>query len=536
MSNMKLENLEKLKYEQNIYKAEVSLHEFLKQAWPHMEGEKSFIDGWHIQAIAEHLEALTNREIKNLIINIPPRCCKSSLISVAFPAWVWLHNPHERFMYASYALSLSLRDSVKCRRLILSPWYQSRWGSRFQLVGDQNTKGRFDNTHTGYRIASSTGSAATGEGGSILICDDPNNALDGESEVQRTRKIEWLTQVWSTRLNDKKNDCRIVVQQRLHEGDVTGHIINHDENQEWVKLILPMEFDSSRRSKTIILPSTKGKIWEDPRTKENQLLWPERINHDELASLKAALGSSYAIAGQLQQRPAPEAGGILKKSWFQWWKYESLPTLEFIIQSWDTAFSTNKTAAYSACTTWGMFYDHNNVENVILLSMWRDRVEYTELRARAKRLYFDYRDTGKERNPRFTGKCIDMCLIEAKGSGDPLIRDLNMAGIPAQAVNPLAEKGAGTSGSSAKVRRALFVTPLLEGGRVWVVARSPRFDTLLPFADEFVEMAACFPNLESNDVIDSMSQALTKLKTGMFILTPHDPQPIIKISKESRVY
>lgn len=183
---------------------QLSLYEFFKQAWPIMEGDKEFIDGWHIQTICEHLEAVSNREIRNLLINIPPRCSKSSLVSIAFPAWRWIHKSSEQFLYASYALSLALRDSVKCRRLILSPWYQERWGNIFKLVGDQNTKGRFDNTGTGYRLATSSGSAATGEGGSMLITDDPNNALDGESEVQRERKIDWWTGVWSTRLNDKK--------------------------------------------------------------------------------------------------------------------------------------------------------------------------------------------------------------------------------------------------------------------------------------------------------------------------------------------
>lgn len=521
-------DVKKLKYDLDLYKAELSLHEFLKQAWPYIEGDKEFVDGWHIQAICEHLEAVASRQIRNLLINMPPRCCKSSLVSIAFPAWVWINQPNERFMYASYALSLALRDSIKCRRLILSPWFQERWGKRFQLVGDQNTKGRFDNTKAGCRIATSSGSAATGEGGSMLICDDPNNALDGDSMVQRERKIDWWTQVWSTRLNDKKNDCRIVVQQRLHERDITGFIIDHDEMNEWTKLILPMEFEEKRRSRTIVLPSTNGKVWEDPRVKEGQLLWPERINEKELASLKNALGSSYAIAGQLQQRPSPESGGIIKKDWFQWWKYTTPPEITYVVQSWDTAFSVGKSAAYSACTTWGVFYDHNDIENVILLSTWRDRVEYTELRERAKRLYFDYRDTGKERNPKFTGRPIDICLIEAKATGDPLIKDLAQAGISATPINP--------TGQGDKIKRVHFITPLIEGGRVWLPARGPSFDSLLPFADEFMELVACFPNLESNDIVDTMSQALMKLKSGMFLYNPRDERYNPPSHKEIKVY
>lgn len=521
-------DIEKLEYQENLYQAELSLHEFLKQSWLHIEGGKEFIDGWHIQAICEHLEAVARRDIKNLIINIPPRCCKSSIVSIAFPAWQWIRHPEEQFLYASYALSLSIRDSVKCRRLISSPWYQERWGDRYHLVGDQNTKGRFDNTAKGYRLASSAGSSITGEGGSMLFCDDPSNARDQESEVQRESKIDWWTQVWSTRLNDKKNDCRVVIQQRIHERDITGYILDHDDLNEWTKLILPMEFEEKRKSKTIILPSTNGEIWEDPRVKDGQLLWPERIDEEGLKSLKQALGSSYAIAGQLQQRPSPEAGGIIKKDWFQWWKDSVPPEIEFVVQSWDTAFSIGKTSAYSACTTWGVFYDHNNIENVILLSMWRDRVEYTELRERAKRLHFDYRDTGKERDPKFKGRPIDLFLIEAKASGDPLIKDLIMGGIKGVPVNP--------TGRGDKIKRVHFITPLIEGGRVWLPARPPRYDTLLPFADEFLEMVGCFPNLESNDIVDTMSQALMKLKTGMFLLNPRDERPKEALVKDGKVY
>lgn len=510
------------------HEAELSLYEFLKQSWPHIEGDKKFIDGWHLQVICEHLEAVVNRQIKNLIINLPPRCCKSNLVSVVFPAWVWLRRPQETFMYSTYILAFALRDSIKCRRLILSPWFQKRWGNRFKLVGDQNTKSRFDNSKHGFRLSVSCGSGTTGEGASLLICDDPNNALDGESKTKRESTLDWWSQVWSTRSNDKETTCRIVVQQRIHEKDITGYIVDNDELGEWTKLILPMEYEESRKAHTIILPSTNGKPWEDPRKKEGELLWPERFNEKAVKSLKQDLGSSYRIAGQLQQRPSPEKGGILKKDWFQWWKSTTPPDIEFVVQSWDTAYSKKETAAYSACTTWGVFYDHNRIENVILLSLWRGRVEYTELRERAKRLYFDYRDTGAVRNPSFTGRPIDMFLIEAKASGDPLIKDLFMAGIPSVAVNP--------SRDGDKTKRVHFITPLIEGGRVWVPARGPKFDTLLPYADEFVELAAAFPNLESNDVIDTMSQALQKLKAGMFVLNPRDERPIPGVMREPVKY
>lgn len=518
--------LEKFKEERLALLAEISLYEFLKQAWPWIEGNTPFVEGWHLKVICEHLEAVADRRIKNLLINMPPRCSKSTLVSIAFPAWQWLRNPSERFLYASYSFSLASRDSQKCRALILSPWFQKNWGNRFHLSKDQNTKKRFDNTAMGYRIATSSGSGITGEGGSMLITDDANNAADGESEVQRANRLEWWNTVWSTRLNDRNNDCRIVVQQRVHEGDISGYILNHDDNKEWTYLILPMEFEIARHSKTIILPSTNGTIWQDPRTKEGELLWPEKFDEAAVKSLKNDLGSEYRVAGQLQQRPSPAEGGIIKKNWFCWWKHSTPPTIEFVVQSWDTALTANKMSAFSACTTWGVFYDHNHVENLILLSMWRGRIEYPELRERVKRLYYNYRDTGKTKIPPIKEGHVDLCLIEAKASGDPLIQDLNRSGIRAIPFMPKGDK----------IARVRYITPLIEGGRVWLPAKAPAYDRLLPYADEFLESVACFPNADSRDLVDTMSQALTKLRDGQFLLNPRDERPNPPSDKYIKVY
>ena len=507
-------------------RAEVSLYEFFKQAWPQIEGTKEFVGGRHIEVICEHLELVADRKIKKLLINLPPRFSKSMLISVAFPAWVWLRNPSERFLCSSYALQLANRDSRYCRTLIQSPWYQKNW-KNYSLLKDQNTKGRFDNTFKGYRIATSSKSAATGEGGSILITDDGNNIKDGQSEVDREGRLEWWSQIWSTRLNDKRNDCMIVVQQRTHERDISGFVMDNDINNDWVKLILPMEFELSRKSRTVVLPSTKGKVWEDWRTEEGQLLWPERIGTKEVEDAKNTLGS-YGYAGQYQQRPSPAEGGIIKKAWFQWWKDITPPQIEFVLQSWDTALTAKEMSSYSACTTWGVFYDENNIENVILLSMWRGRAEYPELRERTKRLYYDYRDTGKEKEPKFKGRNVDMCLIEAKASGDPLIQDLASAGIRAIPFVP--------NKYGDKIQRVRLITPLIEGGRVWLPARPMQYDALLPYADDFLESVACFPNTESRDLVDTMTQALLKLKDGRFILNPRDDRPTQPYAKETRVY
>ncbi len=517
------QNLLEIKLQILSQQAENSLHEFIKQAWSHVEGKTPFIDSWHIQAISEHLEACYYRDIKNLLINIPPRSSKTSLISIAFPAWVWLHNPEEKFMYASYANSLAVEHSLKCKRLIESSWYQDRWGHIYQLSKDQKTKSFFDNNKTGYRNSTSVGASATGKGASILICDDPN--LVGSSKVKRDSTNSWWDQVWSTRLNDPKKDVRIVVQQRSNEGDISGHIINGDFNNEWVKLILPMRFETKRKSRTVVLPSTNGKIWEDPRTIDGELLCEERMPAKEVSTYERELGA-YGFAGQYQQRPSPEDGGIIKRSAFQWWKSATPPDIEYVVQSWDTALTANEMSAYSACTTWGIFRDHNYIENLILLSQWRGRVEYPELRARVKRLYFDYRDIGKERNPKFQGRSPDMCLVEARASGDSLIQDLYAGGVRAIPFIP--------TKYGDKIERVRLITTLFD--RVWLPARPPSYDTLLPFADEFLESAAGFPNAESRDLVDTMTQALLKLREGRFLLNPDDERPIQESTKDIKVY
>src|SRR5277367_1361934 len=197
-----------------------SLHEFVRQAWHIVEPSTPFVPGWHIDAIIDHLEAVSYGRIRNLLINVPPRHMKSLLVSVLWPAWEWIRWPERRSFYSSYAAQLSIRDSVKCRRLIESSWYQERWADRYALTGDQNTKGRFENNRSGYRLSTSVGGAATGEGGDRVVCDDPHNVQEPESDSVRKATLDWWDIVMSTRLNDPKTASKIVVMQRCHQRDL----------------------------------------------------------------------------------------------------------------------------------------------------------------------------------------------------------------------------------------------------------------------------------------------------------------------------
>ena len=206
-----------LKKEKDRRVASASLYEFVKQSWSVVEPGVRFIPSWHIEEICEHLQAVTDGDIRKLLINIPPRHSKSTIVSVMWPMWEWLTQPEQKFLCASYSGNLSIRDNLNARRLIQSPWYQERWGQMFKLSGDQNAKQRFENDKTGYRLATSVGGTATGEGGSRLILDDPHSAQEAQSDTIRDSALDWFDMVWSTRLNDPKNDAMVTIMQRLHD-------------------------------------------------------------------------------------------------------------------------------------------------------------------------------------------------------------------------------------------------------------------------------------------------------------------------------
>ena len=341
-----------------------SLKEFVRQAWHIIEPSTPFVPGWHIDAIIDHLEAVSYGHIRNLLINVPPRHMKSLLVSVLWPAWEWTRWPERRWLYSSYGAQLSMRDSVKCRRLIESPWYRARWGHVFTLTGDQNAKTRFDNNRSGYRLSTSVGGAVTGEGGDRIVCDDPHNVADVASDTTRKTAIEWWDIAMSTRVNDPKTSAMVIVMQRCHQRDLSGHLL---EKGNFEHLCLPAEYEGPGRVTSI--------GFSDPRTEHGELLWPGQFGRTEIEELKINLGS-YGAAGQLQQRPSPAGGGIFKRHWFRYFQPRgmNLPPVEVRlpdgtlmsiqaheapfhveeqIQSWDCAFKDLDTSDYVVGQLWG---------------------------------------------------------------------------------------------------------------------------------------------------------------------------------------
>jgi predicted phage terminase large subunit-like protein len=286
---------------------------------------------------------------------------KSLLTQVIWPSWEWgpRNQPFLRYVSASYSESLTIRDNRRARQLIESDMYQHLWGDRFAMASDQNAKVKYENDHRGFRIATSVGGTATGERGDRFIIDDPHNVKTAESEVDLDSKAQWFTEVVPSRVNDLDESAFVVIMQRVHERDVSGLILA--EGLPYVHLELPMEFEPSRRCHTVLRPAgadpaqPEELTFTDPRTVEDELLFPERFTAKGVADLKRTLsswGGDYAVAGQLQQRPAPRGGGMFKRD-------ACGEPLEFApancewVRGWDIAGSTRKTSPYTASVMLG---------------------------------------------------------------------------------------------------------------------------------------------------------------------------------------
>jgi predicted phage terminase large subunit-like protein len=491
--------LDLIRQEKERRAASASLYEFVKQSWHVVEPGIPFIPSWHIEEICEHLEAVSAGDIHRLLINIPPRHSKSTIVSVMWPMWEWLTNPEHKYLCASYSGNLSIRDNLKSRRLIQSPWYQERWGHMFALAGDQNAKQRFENNKTGYRIATSVGGTATGEGGSRLILDDPHGAQDAQSDAMRESSLEWFNMVWSTRLNNPREDAMVTVMQRLHEQDISGYILENVNS--WEHICIPAEWDGKRRYTSL------GAY--DPRKTIGELICPARFGEKEITALKQQLGV-YGTAGQLQQDPTPAEGGILKTDFFGLWPCDkALPQFEYVLQSYDCAFTEKTTGDPTAFTAWGIF-THKGVRNAMLLDAWDEHMSYPNLREKAIKEWSSEYGGMTKNSPYVKARKPDRVLIEAKASGQSLIQDLRTARIPVAGYNP---------GNADKISRAHQAAPTLELGLIWVPESAKNPGQPVTWATAFMKQLAKFPVAEHDDYVDTFTQAIIFLKdSGWFEL------------------
>lgn len=447
-----------------------SLHHFSQEAYHILEPKRDFMDGWHIEAICEHLQACMDGQIKNLIINIPPRHMKSLLVSVLFPAWLWIARPQARFLMASYAASLSVRDSMKTRNVIQSDWYQARFGHLYQLKVDQNAKMKFENDKTGYRLATSVDGSGTGEGGDFIVVDDPHKVKESESKVQRESALRWWDHEMSSRGNDPDSVVKIIVMQRVHEADLSGHVLAQGGYEH---LCLPAEYEPKRIS-------TSSIGWSDPRKNEGDLLWPNRFTKKAIDELKLRMGSVVA-AGQLQQRPAPAEGIIFKRDW--WKFYEVAPgDLDKMALSADLTFKEGTSNDFTVLQVWG-----KKGSSKYLLDQVRARIGFNaQIQA-------------------ILGLCAKWPMIQNKW--------VEQAANAEAMLDVLRNKISGlilVPARSSKRVRAEAIAPQVEAGNIYLPDPS-----IAPWIHDFIEELAVFDNGLHDDQVDAASLGLIKLSEGL---------------------
>jgi predicted phage terminase large subunit-like protein len=309
---------------------------FVREAWHVLEPNTAYLHSWHIDAICQHLEAVTDGRINRLLINIPPGSMKSLLVSVLWQAWEWGPCGKRSLRYVATAFNDGpvKRDTRKVRDLILSPWYQALW-PQVQMTRTGETS--FANSDTGTREGIAFGSLTSQRGDRLLI-DDPHSTLTAESDVEREKTSRQFREGAINRLNDQEQSAIVVIMQRLHEDDISGTILKL--RMDYVHLMLPMEFEPERACETII-------GFRDPRTYDGELLDPVRIPRATLDALKRD-STAYAIAGQYQQRPAPREGAMFKRAWFADKIIGAAPAGTKWVRHWDLAATAKKTSARTA--------------------------------------------------------------------------------------------------------------------------------------------------------------------------------------------
>jgi len=449
---------------------ETDLHTFVRVAWPVVVPGDPFQDNWHVEAICEHLEWLAAGEFYNLLINVPPRHAKSNICGVLFPAWCWITDPAMRVMGASYAETLSMRDSLAMRRLVESAWYQSRWP--LTLADDQNVKSRWENDRGGWRMATSTRGSATGEGADLLVVDDPHNVSEAESEVERKQVLDWFNVTMPSRTGRGGRRKTVVVMQRIHELDLSSDIIA----KGYVHLRLPQEFESDKRN-------TTWRGWTDPRKEDGELLWPGRFSAEVIAQTqRPPYMTSYAYASQYQQRPAPIEGGMFQRAW---WKYCAKDPVALIEEA--------KKKGNDCCQSWDCTFKETG-ESFVVGQVWvRLGVDfYLAHQVRARMSFTTTKEAIKLMAAKFPN--VIRKLVEDKANGTAVIDDLKASVPGTVAVEP----------QGGKESRANQMQAFVQGGNVYLPERAP-------WVADFVEEFRVFPNGANDDQVDAASQAITDM-------------------------
>jgi len=447
-----------------------------------------FIEGRHHSIIAEKLELIAQGKLKRLIVNMPPRHSKSEFASYLMPSWFLGRNPKLKIIQATMNTELAVRFGRKVRDLIADPIYSEIFPET-DLKPDSQAAGRWETSAGGEYFAAGVGAAMTGRGADLLIIDDPHSEQDALSANAYDTAYEWYTSGPRQRL--QPGGTIIIVQTRWSKKDLTGRLLAAQARDIMADQWDIVEFPA-------ILPS-------------GEPLWHEFWQKEELLKVKASLSPGKWNA-QWQQDPTSDEVAMVKREWWQLWEREDTPRLDYIIQSYDTAYSKKETADYSAITTWGVFEPKENGEqHLILLDALKGRWNFPELK-----------EIAVEQNEYWEP---DMMLIEAKASGSSLADELRLINLPVTTYSPGRRKG---GGGMDKTTRMHMVSPIFESGKVWYPDER--------FADEVIEEVASFPNGDHDDYCDSMTMALMRFRQGGFISLQGEEIPEDWFPRRAREY
>jgi phage terminase large subunit-like protein len=510
-------------------RAEGRLIDFFRLSWPEFDSHKLSLN-WHHECIAEHLEAVVRGEILRLLINIPPRCSKTTLVTICLPAWIWLQRdldflrgPQVKFLCTSYGKTPVERQASVARNLLLGKWYQEFWGDRVKIIKDG--LGQIENAAGGYRISESLGGAVLGAGGDLIIVDDPEDVESAESTIERERTLRLFSEGLTTRRTIPSKTATIVVMQRLHEDDVSGYILENDHGYE--HLMLPMRFDSRR--------FVESKWYSDPRVEDGELLWPEQFPAVTVDGDEGRL-AEYAFAGQYQQTPIGRGGNVIKRAWWRlwpddapemaerssvWWcpscnwsgmvyadafgagcprcgalaeKKVIYPQFSFQMLSVDTAYGEKEENSWSALTGWGIWHGKDEAPRAMLTTAWRGRPKLradpeTREMGLVERVY----DVATRRQ-------VDLVLIEKKTRGVDLYQEIERL----TTTWPFRLEYWDPTGRGDKVARLHSVAPLFTNDLVWAPNKS--------WAETVIGEVSAQPRAKFSDLSDTMSSALIYLR------------------------
>ena len=490
-----------------------SLYAFIRHCWPIIEPAMPFAPNWHIEFICRHLEAITDgvqfedgSYYNRLLINIPPGCMKSLLVNCFWPLWEWgpREMPHMRYICASHSQDISIRDGLRMRRVVESRWYQKLW-PHVKLTADQNQKTRFENTATGWRMASAAGTI-TGHRADRIVIDDPMSVQDAMSAQVKETTNTWFLEAVPSRLSSPEKSAILCIMQRLAEDDTSGVIL--DKDLGWDHIMLPMRYESARA-----MPTLLG--YEDPREEEGQLLFPDRFPLDVVERDEKAMGP-WATAGQMQQSPSPRGGGIIPRAEWRLWDSDNYPQFDYVIATLDTAYTLKEENDPSAMCIFGVWSSGEDLAQVsrniasredseaivarqmkeghpkvMLMYAWNERLEFNDLVERVREACEKYQ--------------VDNLIIENKAAGISVAQELRRV---------YGSSGFGVTlhdpKNLDKVARLYSIQHLFFDGLIYAPEKT--------WAEQVITQCSVFPKSKHDDLVDCVSMGLGHLrKTGALI-------------------